>query len=191
MSESFSLSDDVTYQDFLKRTDEYVASMLKDYDATGLSCKIIHDSVWGTLDFHEWEIQIIDSPLFQRLRNIGQVGLATLIYPSARHSRFEHPLGVVSIASRMMEALSKREASDDTETLKITEQDIYKVRFVALLHDIGHCFYSHISELAYDKYDEFYKLFDSIKQHKNGLKPKGHEIFSYLIINTPSFKFFF
>ena len=52
-------------------------------------------------------MQVIDSPLFQRLRDISQVGLAMLTYPAARHSRFEHSLGVASAAKIMCDRINK------------------------------------------------------------------------------------
>src|SRR5438876_9585927 len=70
--------------------------------------KVIHDSLWGTNRFSWRELVLIDSPLFQRLRGIHQTGLAHYVYPSARHSRFEHSLGVATVASRAFDALQQR-----------------------------------------------------------------------------------
>ena len=56
------------------------------------SYKVIHDNIWGTNQFSWCELAVIDSPIMQRLKDIHQVGLASYVYPSARHTRFEHCL---------------------------------------------------------------------------------------------------
>lgn len=145
--------------------------------------KVINDPIWGCVKFTNSEIAIIDTPLFQRLRDIYQVGLGLYTYPSARHSRFEHSLGTVAIASRMVENLKSR-----TDKM-ITENDVKDVRFAALLHDIGHCFYSHLSETYYSSLPEFVFLL----RYFNitfGVKPKAHEVLSYLIVTSDAFKKF-
>ena len=89
-------AENVLYLDFQHRVNEFVSQLLEDYVPNIYKhTKVIHDPVWGTMMFYPWELQIIDSPLLQRLRKINQVGLAVLTYPSAHHSRFEHTLGVV------------------------------------------------------------------------------------------------
>lgn len=61
--------------------------------------KVVHENVWGTNRFTWRELVLMDSPIIQRLRDIHQVGLGYQVYPSARHTRLEHCLGVVTIAS--------------------------------------------------------------------------------------------
>src|SRR2546428_11218700 len=70
--------------------------------------KVIHDNLWGTNRFSWRELVLIDSPLLQRLRDIHQVGLAFQVYPSAHHMRFDHCLGVATIASRVFDSLAVR-----------------------------------------------------------------------------------
>ncbi len=70
--------------------------------------KILHDGLWGTNKYYWRELVIIDSPIFQRLRDIHQVGLSYQVFMSAHHTRFEHSIGVVTIASRVFEALLSR-----------------------------------------------------------------------------------
>ena len=83
------------YEEFNTRAEVFVNKMLIDFKpASYREIKVIHDPVWGTIKFYPWELQILDSPLLQRLRSINQLGLAVLTYPSAHHSRFEHTLGV-------------------------------------------------------------------------------------------------
>ena len=95
------------YSDFLSRIDQIVSDYLAIHSGSDYhpfpDDKVIHDPIWGCVKFYSWEIAIIDTPLFQRLRDIYQVGLGVFTYPAARHSRFEHSLGVVAIASRMIE----------------------------------------------------------------------------------------
>ena len=74
--------------------------------------KVIHDNLWGTVRFTWRELALIDSPIIQRLRDIHQTGLAFHVYPSARHTRFEHSLGAVTIAWRIFDAVLHRQRND-------------------------------------------------------------------------------
>ncbi|MEF8848941.1 MAG: hypothetical protein V5A68_07390 [Candidatus Thermoplasmatota archaeon] len=65
----------------------------------------IRDPIYGFITFNEWEKEIIDHPAFQRLRRITQLGLTSMLYPSARHNRFEHSLGVMHLTSMMFDAV--------------------------------------------------------------------------------------
>jgi HD superfamily phosphohydrolase len=123
--------------------------------------KVIHDNLWGTVRFTWRELALIDSPIIQRLRDIHQTGLAFNVYPSARHTRFEHSLGAVTIASRVFDALLHRQRNEVRDVVKVlwrdTDQDLsilrlkQELRLAALLHDTGHSLYSHTSELVYEK----------------------------------------
>ena len=84
------------------------------------------------------EIKIIDNPIFQRLRRIRQLSGAHLTYPGAQHTRFEHSLGVMHIASQAGQALQEKGI--------INSGDIENLRIAALLHDIGHGPFSHLFE---------------------------------------------
>ena len=100
------LKNQPSYKIISQDVNNFVKSSLKGYLGFGnendeheyiTKAKIIHDPIWGSTEYEAWEMQIIDSPLIQRLRNISQVGLAVLTYPAARHSRFEHTLGVAAV----------------------------------------------------------------------------------------------
>ena len=54
---------------------------------------VIRDPVHGFIEIDEWERDIINHPVFQRLRRIKQLGLTDMVYPGATHTRFEHSLG--------------------------------------------------------------------------------------------------
>ena len=87
---------------------------------------------------YDSELKIIDTPIFQRLRRIRQLSGAHLIYPGAQHTRFEHSLGVMHIASMAGHALYEKGL--------ISVDDVQNLRFAGLLHDIGHGPFSHIFE---------------------------------------------
>jgi len=70
--------------------------------------KDIHDPIWGTNGFSWRELALIDTPIMQRLRRIHQTGLAYHVYPSSRHSRFEHSLGVAIVATKVFDAIVRQ-----------------------------------------------------------------------------------
>ncbi len=82
--------------------------------------------------------RLIDTAEFQRLRRVRQLGLAHFAYQGAEHSRFTHSLGVMHIATRILEKLSRN--------YKISERHQLAVRVAALVHDIGHGAFSHVLE---------------------------------------------
>jgi len=185
MSKISELLSSATYKKIESDIEKFVVEKLKKYTPNDIEAKTIHDSVWGSVEYSDWEMQIIDSPLFQRLRDINQVGLAMLTYPAARHSRFEHSLGVVSAAKKMCEKINA-----NSPNFKINTQTKNCIVLAALLHDIGHCFFSHLSETIYGELEDFVKLKAEFNE-KLERRPKPHEILSFMIINTSSFKEFF
>ena len=84
------------------------------------------------------ELKIIDTPIFQRLRRIRQLSGAHLIYPGAQHTRFEHSLGVMHMASMAGHVLHEKGI--------VSSDNIQNLRFAGLLHDIGHGPFSHLFE---------------------------------------------
>lgn len=112
----------------------------------------IRDPIYGFIKISEWEKEIIDHPAFQRLRRIRQLGLTDMLYPGAVHTRFEHSIGVMHLATRMYDEIVNKEEnrrilkdhlSYDEAGLK---RDRQIVRLAALLHDLGHAPFSHASE---------------------------------------------
>jgi len=171
------------YKEFDIKVNSFVKVYLANYSPLGYDkSKVIHDPVWGTILFYRWELEILDSPLLQRLRNISQLGLTMLTYPSARHTRFEHTLGVMSVVTKMVDHINQ-----ESEAPLITKKDFYILRLAALLHDVGHCFCSHLSETIYGRFIEFVGLKKSFKIFNAA---KDHEVFSYIIVNSPAFKEF-
>lgn len=100
----------------------------------------IHDLI--SLDKNSREdrtlMALIDSPEMQRLRRIRQLGLASLAYQGAEHSRFTHSLGAMWIATRILSMLSRQR--------EIPPRQAFATRCAALLHDVGHGPLSHVFE---------------------------------------------
>jgi len=94
----------------------------------------IRDTIFGFIEPEKDEWSILDSPLLQRLRRIKQLALAYLVYPGALHTRFDHSLGVFYLASVMADRLLNNSYNKQI------------VRLAALLHDVGHGPFSHVSE---------------------------------------------
>jgi len=122
--------------------------------------RVIRDPVHGDIWITELESKIIDSELFQRLRYIKQLGTSYLVYPSAQHTRFEHCIGTLFVAQRIINAIQRNYANMETvlgpfsETLRkenlqlfnLDSYDIVLTRVVALLHDAAHIPYGHTLE---------------------------------------------
>ena len=178
--------------DFRERINRFVRSMTQDYTPAANGEKIIHDPIWGSVVFYPHEVRLIDSPLFQRLRSINQVGLAESTYPAARHSRFEHSLGTAAVASRMTEGLLDRAKKRKELSRVIGEEDVLLLRMAGLLHDLGHGPYSHLSEAIYGRMPEFDELRQEVlRQTGQKISPSPHEILSYLIVVSEAFVSFF
>lgn len=98
----------------------------------------IKDPVHGYVYITENEKEIIDSFPVQRLRRLRQLAGAEYVYPGANHTRFEHSVGVMFLASRVLE--------NPYISQHISEEEAEMVRIAALLHDVGHGPFSHIFE---------------------------------------------
>src|SRR6266536_6170554 len=100
----------------------------------------VHNIIRVLTDTDEGElmIRLIDTPEFQRLRRIKQLGLGLYTYQGAEHSRFTHSLGAFHLMTRVLDRLSER--------YDIKKEDRVAVRAAALLHDVGHGSFSHVME---------------------------------------------
>ncbi|KAG1682154.1 Deoxynucleoside triphosphate triphosphohydrolase SAMHD1 [Nymphon striatum] len=102
---------------------------------------VFFDSVHGHMTFHPLCINIIDTPEFQRLRNIKQTSLLYYVYPGASHNRFEHSLGTAYLANALVSALKNNQPE-----LNISDADVLCVTIAGLCHDVGHGPFSHTWE---------------------------------------------
>ena len=105
----------------------------------------ILDPIHKYIVFSSGEARIVDSPVFQRLRYIRQLGFAEFSFPGAVHNRFVHSLGVCHLAGRAFDILF---SSNDFLTAEKKRSFRQILRLSALLHDVGHGPLSHTSESA-------------------------------------------
>ena len=88
------------------------------------------------------ELQIIDHPIFQRLRGIKQLSFAYMVYHGAEHSRFGHALGSMHTVDKALQKVAKNSEIYGI-SIDLSEEDFRLARFAALLHDVGHLPFSH------------------------------------------------
>jgi len=100
----------------------------------------IHDSIHGHVPVHPLLKAIIDTPEFDRLRSIRQLGSTHYVYPGGKHTRWEHSVGTSFLASEFLDAIEKKKPGS------FTERDRLCVTIGALCHDLGHGPFSHMFE---------------------------------------------
>jgi HD superfamily phosphohydrolase len=102
---------------------------------------VIRDPLWNNVRVDALAMELIDTPPFQRLRYVRQLGWVYLVYPGATHTRFEHAVGAYHLARRALPLLEER-----GDLSRLSADECQLVRVAALLHDIGHYPYSHALE---------------------------------------------
>lgn len=133
-----------------------------------MNYKYFNDSIHGQISLSEISCKIIDTPEYQRLRKIKQLGVCNYVFTTAVHTRFEHSIGVAHLGKKLLYILRNNQPE-----LKITDNDIINVEIAGLCHDLGHGPWSHIFDNEY------------INKHKNKDKIiyKTHEERSIWILN--------
>ncbi len=171
-------------KDFEDRVEDFIQEQLDGYTPLRVrGDKIVRDAILGHNIFYPHEINLIDSPLMQRLRRVHQTALAYLTYPAVTHTRFEHSLGVVVFTQKMIDALNS------SAPKHINELQTIELRLAALLHDCGHGIFSHVSELVYDNWDPAGEIKSLRRANKELLgEAAGHEILSYYIVRSKEFR---
>ncbi|KAK1898775.1 Deoxynucleoside triphosphate triphosphohydrolase SAMHD1 [Dissostichus eleginoides] len=106
--------------------------------------KVFNDPIHGHMELHPLLVKIIDTPQFQRLRYIKQLGAGYLVYPGASHNRFEHSIGVGYLAGELVKALKEKQPK-----LDINKRDILCVQIAGLCHDLGHGPFSHLFDAMF------------------------------------------
>ena len=134
--------------------------------------KVVRDPIHNYITFSDDERELIDSPWFQRLRHCLQNGPTRLVYPSLLGTRFEHSIGVMDLASRILDSILNRQKYRKRDTtvddfLTICKRDLKLflgrsskdpiadvrriLRMTALCHDLGHFPLSHTLESAFER----------------------------------------
>lgn len=138
---------------------------------------IKRDQIHGDVEFSDAEMKLINSRSFERLRYIKQLGFAEFEFPGATHTRYQHSLGVCKCVTDMYNAVIK----NCPEFYR--EGDLELLRFMALVHDMGHSPFSHASEeLSHISHEE--RLTDILEyEKKNIILAHNYDIESWDLIN--------
>ena len=103
----------------------------------------IRDPVHGAINLNKGEVQVLNSPAYQRLRAIKQLGFAEFSFPGATHNRFLHSIGVCHLSGIAFDSIFKKSSFSSPQVRDRLQQCL---RLAALLHDIGHGPLSHAIE---------------------------------------------
>src|ERR1035438_10104003 len=115
----------------------------------------VRDPIHGFIRLSSDEAEIVETPAFQRLRGIRQLAMANMVYPGALHTRFDHTLGVFHVTSLLC------------DVFKFSDEDKRLVKLSALVHDLGHGPFSHVSEGALELFADREKLKERLKPRRS------------------------
>ncbi len=102
--------------------------------------KTIIDPVFGFISIpHGLLLNIVKHPLMHRLTRIKQLGMTSVVYPAAQHTRFQHSLGAFHLMSEAIQSLQQK-------GIFIFDSEAEAVQAAILMHDIGHGPFSHVLE---------------------------------------------
>lgn len=144
----------------------------------------IRDPVHSTIEFNEKEKTVIDHPCVQRLRFIRQLGMTFLVYPGAEHDRFSHAVGAMHVAGRVWKRIEETSGDLLKEYFNGRELAYFReiLRLAALLHDVGHPPFSHVSEKFMPRLSKLalpWTWFKDINKNRQAT----HEDYSVLLIS--------
>ena len=175
--------------------------------------KIIRLAVSGDVFLTRTETKIIDTNQFQRLRRLKQLGTVNLVFPTAIHTRFDHSLGTLSMATKIINYIRINKHNNPRQS-NITDNEEILIRLVALVHDIGHIPYGHTIEDEFNifqRHDEditrieyflgedsdigkiikndfnndiYSRFYKLVSTTKNTLRQLGNDLYIYDIVNN-------
>ncbi|XP_030645129.1 deoxynucleoside triphosphate triphosphohydrolase SAMHD1-like [Chanos chanos] len=130
--------------------------------------KIFNDPIHGYIEMPPLCVEIINTPQFQRLRYIKQLGGGYFVYPGASHNRFEHSIGVCHLAGKLIKMLKEHQPD-----LGIDDKDALCVQIAGLCHDLGHGPFSHVFEMfmreagkQWEHEEQSVKMFEALLEEK-------------------------
>ena len=128
--------------------------------------KIISDPVFGFIKIPRGLLYtVVEHPFFQRLNRINQLGMASVVYPSARHTRFQHSLGAFHLMTEAVRSLTEK-------GVYIFDSEAEAVEVAILMHDIGHGPFSHVLEhtlISGIQHEELsLRMMEHINREQNG-----------------------
>lgn len=132
----------------------------------------IYDNIHGYITIDSVAESIINTPVFQRLRNIHQTGVLYLVFPTATHTRFEHSIGTYHLAKQMIQSIRMKQLE-----LKITDEIVELVSIAGLCHDLGHSMFSHLFD------DSFLTKLQNYETLKSMTTNTTHENRSIYLLN--------
>jgi HD superfamily phosphohydrolase len=119
---------------------------------------VMRDPVHGDVYLTHDEMRVLDTPEMQRLRGVKQLGPAYLVYPGAVHTRFDHSIGTVHVAGRMIQAINLSFELDPARNIGISEEEARVIRIAALVHNV-------------EDQDQLFRRHDSAYRYERVLDP--------------------
>lgn len=187
------MSQPLTLDEFREFSEQFAADHLDAYTRALAERghppgrKEINDPQWGTISLSGAEVAVLDSPLLQRLRLIRQLGVVHWVYPGAIHTRFEHTLGVLRQVQYLASAIDSLGAQQGLRDL-VPQSKINLLRLAALLHDVGHAAFSHVSEHAIDALEVLSSVPVEFGQVHRAEQRSLSEIFAYFVVRSPAMR---
>ncbi len=126
---------------------------------------VLREPVHGDVYLTHEELGLLDTAAMQRLRGVKQLGAAWLVYPGAVHTRFDHSIGTVHVAQRMIDSIDLSFELDPAGTIAIREEEARLIRIAALLHDVTHLPYGH----SIEDQEGIFERHDSARKYEHAL----------------------
>lgn len=121
---------------------------------------VMRDPVHGDIYLTHEELRVLDTPDMQRMRGIKQLGPAHLVFPGALHTRFDHSIGTVHVAQKMIDAINLSFEIDPARGIAISDEEARVIRMAGLLHDVTHIPFGHNIEDQdglFERHDSAYR----------------------------------
>lgn len=121
---------------------------------------VMRDPVHGDVYLTHEELRVLDTREMQRMRGVKQLGPAYLVFPGALHTRFDHSIGTVHVAQRMIDAINLSFDLDPARGIKISDEEARVIRMAGLLHDVTHIPFGHNIEdqdALFERHDSAYR----------------------------------